>query len=109
MSDPTKLPDEAPRRAIPPEESLRDHRLDDTWLGTYTPDSYPAPPYEQRPVKQERLFPRRVLIGWGLAAFTFWFLVRVIGPLIAPLVANSVKETLTHRTTIPTPGAHSRR
>jgi hypothetical protein len=50
----------------------------------------------QPPPPKERLFPRKVLIGWALFAVALYFGVRIIGTVIKETVKASVSEAVTN-------------
>ncbi len=91
MSDPNRPPEDQLKRdplpnAVTPAESV---------TGSWVPDPYASRAYlapEDEPVvvHQERLFPRKVLVGWSLAALIFWFLITYL----APIVRDTVKESV---------------
>lgn len=64
----------------------------DDWSGR----SIDAPP--EYPVKRERLFPRKVLIGWALVAVAAYFGVRIATTVIKESMKAAVSGTTTTRT-----------
>jgi hypothetical protein len=48
------------------------------------------------PPPKERLFPRKVLIGWALFAVALYFGVRIIGTVVKETVKTSVGEAVTN-------------
>ena len=65
-------------------------------------DELPAPP----PYKKERLFSRRVMIGWAVATLLIWFAITFITPIIVEEVRAEIESRMvppTTNTAVPAP------
>ena len=88
-------------RSLDQLDSLNANRLDQL-----PPDfnELPEPP----PYKKERLFSRKVLIGWAVATLLVWFAISFITPIIVETVRAEVESRMeppTTPTAIPAPVA----
>lgn len=72
-----------PRFDEPPESVTRQVAASDWTRAEIEPVPEPSPP-------KERLFPRKVLIGWALFAVALYFGVRIIGTVIKESVKAAV-------------------
>ena len=106
MSDTDSQRDEKLKRAVAHQEPRVTDAID--WSEPYAQDRYLEPQAQAPAVQQERLFSRKVLIGWASAAFIIWFLLRVISPIAMETVKRVVISRFppTHNTArLPPPSA----
>ena len=88
MSDTDSQRDEDLKRAVAHQEATVTDAID--WSEPYAQDRYLETHAEAPVVQDERLFSRKVLIGWASAAFVIWFLLRVIAPIAMERVKRVV-------------------
>ncbi len=65
-------------------------------------ESYPMDPFDAvppQPYKKERLFSRKVLIGWAAATLIVWFVLTMIFPVIRETVVTEIRARMTEPTT----------
>jgi hypothetical protein len=64
-------------------------------------DELPEPP----PYKKERLFSRKVMIGWAVATLLVWFAISFITPIVVETVRTEIESRMEPPTTtaIPAP------
>lgn len=63
-------------------------------------------PLEPPPYKKERLFSRKVMIGWAVATLLVWFAISFITPIIVETVRAEIESKMeppTTNTAIPAP------
>lgn len=90
MSDPTRSTEDARARAALHQQADAVNRLDPVWSPEYGDDAYLTSQPEEPVVPRERLFSRKVLFSWAIAALIFVFAIRVV----MPVVFESVKEAV---------------
>lgn len=65
-------------------------------------DALPEPP----PYRKERLFSRKVMIGWAVATLLLWFAITFITPIIVETVRAEIESRMvppTTNTAVPAP------
>ncbi len=95
MSDPVRPSEEQASRENLTSQTKAADPPSSAWIeDPYASDRYLVPEEEiAQPVPEERLFPRKVLVAWAVAALTFWFLIS----FVAPVVKQTIKETVVQR------------
>lgn len=86
-------------RSLDQLDSLNANRLDPL---TADFEALPEPP----PYKKERLFSRKVMIGWAVATLLVWFAISFITPIVVETVRAEVESRMeppTDNTAIPAP------
>lgn len=78
---------------------LLTHELQQPWRGDWGHEAALAP-VAQPPVRRERLFSRKVLVGWALVTLALYFGVRAVGTA----VKDSIRASVASRTSTHGPG-----
>jgi len=105
MTDPKRTSDEELAKAALRDRSSAMERIDPVWTDPYAPEVYPAVDPDSPVVHQERLFSRKVLTGWALAALVVVFIIRVILPIAFESAKDAVITSMkqSHATRVSTP------
>ncbi len=99
MTEPIRPADESGGGKLE-KETRAAEPVEATWLtGPYADERYLVPEVEVAPpvYHKERLFSRKVLIGWAAATLTLWFLIRFVAPVVMNTVGETVRETVIDR------------
>jgi len=78
--------------AQPGSDSPYHDPLQSPWRGDWGHEITQVP-YDDPPVKRERLFSRKVIIGWAAAALLFYFAVHMVRTTIKQSITESVRAS----------------
>lgn len=93
MSDPTKRSEEERAREMLREQGEEISRLE-RLLSQHAQDAQSLSEIEEPAAPRERLFSRKVLVGWALAALFAVFIVRMVLPIAFDTAKESVVTAL---------------
>ncbi|MGZ4780144.1 MAG: hypothetical protein ACXV5L_13180 [Thermoanaerobaculia bacterium] len=90
MTDPGRMSEDERARAALPSQAEAVNHLDPVWSPEYGEDAYLAAQPVEPEVPRERLFSRKVLLGWSIATLIVVFFIR----MVLPVILETVKQTV---------------